>query len=191
MLAIQTGQLAPAGVYVSVRHADLQVVSGAERFLRGLPGATYRKLPLIAVVVLGPVVGGIFAISLPFIIFVAFAKAVLEYVSKFKTYGAGEAAPWGVYLGLTRPAVTYIGATGEELKGKSGTRFMRLPTLLVLIGSPFLGLLYVILFPAILAVAAGTVVVQLLVQLFTGKTPTSAPWPFSGELSETQDRGES
>jgi hypothetical protein len=189
MLAIQTGQLAPAGVYLSLRHVDMQVVSGAERYLRGLPGATYKRLPLVAVVVLGPIIGGLFAMGLPLIILAAFTKAVFEYISKFRTYQTGESVRWGVYLGLTRPGVAHVGATGEKLRGHEGVRYLRIPTLLVVVLSPLLGLLYVILFPAILAVAAGTVMVQLVVSAVTGRTPTASTWPFSGELRDEDDEG--
>jgi hypothetical protein len=190
MSMVQSGQAAPPGVYVSLKPLDLRVVSGADSVLGGLPGASYRRYPLATVVILGPVFGGVFAMSLPFMVFLAFGNAVREYLAGFRTYRAGEIAKWGVYLGYNRPALAHVTATGARIEGRAGTRYIRLPSLLVVLFSPLLGLLYIMVFPILLAVATLTVLLHLLMRLI-GKRPPGPAWPFTSASSSERDRGAS
>lgn len=191
MSAVQTGEAAPPGVYVSIKPPDIRVVSGAESMLTGLPGASYIKLPLWTVMVVGPAYGAVFALGLPFMIFFAFFNAIREYMVGFRTYEAGELVKWGVYLAYSRPAIAHVTATGERLEGQAGTRYIRLPSLLVVLFSPLLGLLYIMLFPIILAVALATVLLQLVLRVLTGKKATGPAWPFTSARNDPQDRGDS
>jgi len=188
MSTVQSGQAAPPGVYISIKPPDLRVVSGAEPTLGGLPGAEYYKLPLVAVVVLGPVFGGVFAMSLPFMVFLAFGNAVREYIGGFRTFRAQEIAPWGVYLGYNRLTLAHVTASGERIEGRAGTRYIRLPSLLVVLFSPLLGLLYIMVFPVLLAVALLTVFLHLLMRL-VGRQPRGPAWPFTSATKADRDRG--
>lgn len=153
MTALMTGQMARPGVYMSFRHPDVRVVSGGERKLEGAPNNLYHRLPLVLVVPLVPVLGGLFAMAFPFIIFGAFLKAVGEWIWSVHTRRTGDVVKWGVYLGVSRPAVAYVGQTGETLEGRPGTRYVRLPTALVVLGCPMIGLLYVLFLPSIMLLA--------------------------------------
>ncbi|NJK88804.1 MAG: hypothetical protein HC923_04985 [Myxococcales bacterium] len=91
---------------------------------------------------------------MPAIIFLAFGRAILGYLGQFQFFRSGDSAPWGVYVGANRPLVAYVGSDGEHLPGLPGHRYLRIPALVVVLGSPFLGLAYILLFPVLLAFAA-------------------------------------
>jgi hypothetical protein len=157
----ETGRAVPAGVYFSIRHLDLRVVTDEDGVLTGKEGVPYRRSPLLAVALLAPVLGGVFVMALPLIIFTSFAQAILASVVRIRTYRAGDQVPWGVYLAVNRLAVRHVSASDEVLSGKAGARFVRVPTWLLVVASPAVGGLYVVLFPLILA----GVLVSLLVHL--------------------------
>jgi hypothetical protein len=163
MRTYENGQAAPIGVYISVRHLDMRVITGDDETLAGKEGVAYRRSPLLLIALLGPVLGGLFVMAMPFIIFAAFAHALLGRVAGFRTYLAGEQVPWGVYVGLNRPVVRHVSGSGEVLTARPGIRFVRVPTWLLLLASPALGGLYVVLFPLILAFAMVSVLVHLVV----------------------------
>lgn len=176
MTTITAGQLAGEGVYLSFRYPDVQVVSGDETKLNGIPGAQYHKLPLIAVVAFAPIIGGLFAVFFPFIIFAAFVRAVGEWIWRTRTYRTGETVPWGIYIGVSRPAVAYVGQSGTALRHIANVRFVRLPTLLVVLGCPVLGLLYVLLFPALMTLALMAFVIAALMSKLLGRPLPKGPW---------------
>jgi len=177
-VTVRSGEPAPSGVYVNLRRLDVRIVSGDEPRLTGLPGVDYRRLPLAAVIVLGPVFGGTFAMSLPFIVLLAFGQATLEYVRSFRVCESGEPARWGVYLGINRPAWVHLVADGDRLPGSSGTLYVRIPSFFVVILSPIWGFVYVAGLPVVLAVAMLTVIMQFILQIMTGWRPSSPAWPF-------------
>lgn len=176
MTAYTAGQFVPNGVYLSLRRADVHVISGGETKLQGLQGVLYHRLPLVAFVALVPVLGGLFAMSFPFVIFAAFAKAVGEWIWQSRTYRTGEAVRWGVYLGVSRPAVACVTQTGDALQSKADARFIRLPTTLVVLMSPLLGLLYVLFLPAIMAVVLVGFIAAVVVAKRAGKELPKGPW---------------
>lgn len=153
-----------SGLYVSFRNWDLQIVSGDDEAVE--MGEGYRRIPLLMLVVLSPVIGGVYAMAFPAIIFGAFLRAIREQVGQWRLYTSGERVGWGVYVGLNRLCVSYVSASDEVLEGERATRFARVPTWLVILGSPLIGLLYVILFPFLLGAALFTVLLSLVVAPF-------------------------
>lgn len=148
-----TGEAVGSGLYMSWKQRDLRIVTETEQVLDGEPEAIYRRIPLWMLVALAPVLGGLYAMAFPVIIFSALLKVVAENVGAFRVHTAGEEAPWGVYVALNHMAVAHVTATGERLGGEVGTRFLRVPTWLLVVGSPLVGGAYVLFFPVILAVA--------------------------------------
>jgi hypothetical protein len=151
MRTYESGRAVPAGVYYSIRHLDMRVVTDEKGVLAGAEGVEYRRSPLLAIALLAPVLGGVFVMALPLIIFTAFAQAILASVVRVTTHRAGEQVPWGVYVAMNRLAVRHVSASGEALGGQPGARFVRVPTWLLIAASPVVGGLYVVLFPLILA----------------------------------------
>jgi hypothetical protein len=148
-----TGESVGSGLYLSWRERDLRIVTEPEQVLEGEPEGIYRRIPLWMLVVLAPVLGGLYAMAFPAIIFSALLRVVAEQVGGFRVHTAGEEAEWGVYVALNHLAVSHVSATGERLGGEVGTRFLRVPTWLLVVGSPIVGGIYVVFFPVILAVA--------------------------------------
>ena len=74
-----------------------------------------------------------------------------------KTYQTREPAKWGVYLAVNRFDLRTVNAEGEVLDGPERTRYVRLPTLLVVAMSPVLGGLFVLFFPVLIVAALVTV----------------------------------
>ena len=76
-----------------------------------------------------------------------------------KTFRTGQSVAYGVYASLRAFDVRYVGADGEDLDGRAGAEYVRVPTLLMLALAPVAGGLFVIAFPALvlgLVVAAAT-----------------------------------
>lgn len=161
MASHDAGQSAGSGLYVSLRDWDLQIVSGDDDPVE--MGEGYRRIPLLMLVVLSPVIGGVYAMAFPAVIFGAFIRAFRDQVGQWRLYTSGERVSWGVYVGLNRPCLSYVGASDEPLEGAQATRFARVPTWLVILGSPLIGLLYIVLFPFLLGAALLTVLLSLVV----------------------------
>ncbi|MGM0574267.1 MAG: hypothetical protein ACQEXJ_00850 [Myxococcota bacterium] len=68
MKRYQTGQSAEYGLYVTALPPDLRFVGADGEALDGRPGATYARLPMWSVVVLGPVAGGVFVLAFPLLV---------------------------------------------------------------------------------------------------------------------------
>jgi hypothetical protein len=69
------------------------------------------------------------------------------------TCDAGQSVREGVYVGVTHLGARYVSAPDEALEGEPGQRFVRVPTALMLLASPFVGAAYVVAFPFIAAMA--------------------------------------
>lgn len=156
------GQPANNGMYISYRDWDLQIVSNDGDTLGGETGHEYRRIPLLMLVLLSPAIGGVYALAFPVVIFAAFFSALRQQISAFKVRHAGEPVGWGIYVGINRLCVCYVSAPNEPLEGDAGTRYLRVPTWMVLVGSPLLGGLYVLLFPLVMAGALLAVVGSLI-----------------------------
>jgi len=162
MRTYETGKTVPAGVYFSVRHLELRVVTEDSGILTGKEGVAYRRSPLFLIALVAPILGGMFVMALPLIVFASFAQAAIRRLVRVRTYSAGEQVPWGVYLAVNRPAVRHVSATGEVLASRPGTRFVRVPTWLLVLASPVVGGLYVVLFPIILAGVIASFLIHLV-----------------------------
>ena len=75
MKTYRNEEIAPYGVYVSLRALDIQVVDGEGEKLSGRPGATYRRIPMPLLVLLSPVIGGAFVLLFPVLVLMAVAMA--------------------------------------------------------------------------------------------------------------------
>lgn len=162
---------APTGIYVSPRHLDVRLVENGEDRLQGKPEAEYMRVPLGLLVVAGPVLGAVFAIAFPFVVFYALVAGIAERISSPRklvprTWNAGQAVREGVYVGVNHLGARYVSAPDEPLTGESGARFVRVPTLVMLLASPFIGAAYVVAFPFIAAAALLGVLVHLVTDTF-------------------------
>lgn len=167
MTTHHAGQIVGSGLYVSFRDWDLQIVSNDGEQLEGEGGHGYHRIPLLMLVLLSPAIGGIYAAAFPAVIFAAFARVLRDHFKGYRLFDTGEVVRWGVYVGLNRLCVSYVSADDERLDGDAGTRFLRVPTWLVVVGSPLIGGLYVVLFPFLLAAALLTVLVGLVAAPFS------------------------
>ncbi|MCB9655653.1 MAG: hypothetical protein H6729_16135 [Deltaproteobacteria bacterium] len=156
----------PSGIYLSARPVDLAIVHEDGR-LDGPEGAHYRRVPLIIAVAMGPVVGGMYAVAFPLLIFWAVACAARQSMACTRTYMAGQEAPWGLYVGLNHLSVRYVSASGEALPGPAKGRYLKVPTWISVLASPFIGGLYVVFFPLILAAALFVVLGELAYAVVT------------------------
>jgi hypothetical protein len=78
-----------------------------------------------------------------------------------ETVHSGDKVKAGVYVAVRALDVQHVGAEGETLQGKAGATYRRVPTTLLLLGGPVLGGLFVLLFPAVVAVAILIALAQL------------------------------
>lgn len=160
---------APAGIYVSIHSFDVRVNDGNDTRLVGKPGAEYFRIPFAALVVAGPVLGALFAMAFPFVVFAALLTGMSKHAAAARTatktvhtWQAGQAAREGVYVATNRLAVRHVSAPQELLPGDAGTRYLRVPTLLLLLCSPAIGALYVVTFPFVAAATLAVVLFQAL-----------------------------
>lgn len=192
MGTLRAGQPAETGVYVALRPPDLRFVSGGETRLEGLEGAEYRRFPLWFVIPLAPALGAFFAVAFPVVIFASFLRAIADWIGGTRLHRTGDVVRWGIYLGLTRPSVAVVETSGAVLEGTPRVPYIRLPTFVVVLGCPLLGLLYVTIFPALVTVALAVYLVATLVAALTGRRMDGfLPWspPFLGGADDRDPNG--
>ena len=108
------GDEAPVGIYLSIRHVDLRVLNAGEGSLKGKAGARYVRVPLPLLIVMTPVIGGIFSMAFPLVIFGAFAVVIKERFLRVRTCRAGDTVDWGIYIGLNRLTLKYGERVGRD-----------------------------------------------------------------------------
>jgi hypothetical protein len=69
-------------------------------------------------------------------------------VSQMQLHYGGTTAPKGCYLHLSRWETKYVTETQGMLPGDRQARYLKVPEIVVLILSPFVGLVYVLTLPA-------------------------------------------
>jgi hypothetical protein len=151
-------QNAPSGIYVSPSHLDVRLVDRGDERLHGKDDATYYRVPFSLLIVAGPILGAIFAMAFPVVVFYALVSGIVERLASPRkllpdTCDAGQSVREGVYVGVTHLGARYVSAPNEALEGEPGQRFVRVPTALMLLASPFVGAAYVVAFPFIAAMA--------------------------------------
>ena len=103
-----TNQPATYGLYVSARPLDVQLIGADGETLRGREGASYRRLPMWAVVALGPALGGVFVMAFPLLVIAAvlgtLATLAVRAVTTRHAYVAQST--W-------QPAVSFFDARAE------------------------------------------------------------------------------
>ena len=102
------------GVYMSLRPLSARFVSADGASLEGAQGATYRRLPTILVVALGPLIGGAFVLAFPLIV----AGALLLALGRLTMRALRHSADRSAHLAKVRwePATAYLhsGETGSD-----------------------------------------------------------------------------
>ena len=76
MKIYNAGESVPYGVYFSGRPLDIHIVTAEGDALEGKPGVAYRRMPTLIAVAAGPVIGGVFVMAFPVVIFAALVLAV-------------------------------------------------------------------------------------------------------------------
>ncbi|OFW04799.1 MAG: hypothetical protein A3H96_10315 [Acidobacteria bacterium RIFCSPLOWO2_02_FULL_67_36] len=94
------------GFYWNVREWEAQIVPREGGELKGRADVTYVRLPLLALLVLAPIMGGVYAIFLPFI---GIAMVLMYLAGRLRSF-----------FKTTPPAVDAT-ASAAEAHGKSGT----------------------------------------------------------------------
>ena len=104
------GSMVKGGFYFSRDKWDIVTVSGKEGLLPGAAGQRYLRLPVLAVLLLAPLLGGLFVVFLPFIGF----ALVLQHLARLSLSGAKRAGR-GLLFVVTpawRPGEAYF--AGKE-----------------------------------------------------------------------------
>ncbi len=109
MTRYENQDAAPYGLYFSTRPLDVRFVGAEGERIDGVPGATYRHVPTPLAVALAPVLGGLFVIAFPFVIF----AAAITGVARLLGVGAREAA-----TSTARVATTRYAASAAWIDGK-------------------------------------------------------------------------
>ena len=73
MRTYRHGEPTRYGLYLATWPPDMRFVSADNEPLEGLEGARYLRLPTLMVALLGPVIGGLFVLLFPLIVFAAVA----------------------------------------------------------------------------------------------------------------------
>ncbi len=85
------GSMVKGGFYFNRDKWDLVAISGAEGLLPGSEGQRYRRVPAWAVVLLAPLLGGLFVIFIPFVGFALVGQYLVRRVLKGMRRTAGTA----------------------------------------------------------------------------------------------------
>ena len=111
------GTMVKGGFYFNRDKLDLIAVSGKEGMLPGADGQRYLRVPVLAVILLAPVLGGLFVMFMPFIGFVL----VFQHLGRLMLSGAKRAGR-GLLFVVTptwRPGEAYFaGKEGEKKQAK-------------------------------------------------------------------------
>lgn len=82
-----------------------------------------------------------------------------------KKVQSGTPVRSGVYVSLWPPDSRFVGMDGDALEGRPGTRYVRVPSFLLLVASPIIGGLFVILFPVMILAALGIALAVLVLRI--------------------------
>ena len=114
---VTAGTLVKGGFYFNRDKLDLVAVSGKQGTLPGAEGQRYFRVPVLAVIALAPVLGGLFVVFMPFIGF----ALVLQHLGRLTLAGAKRAGR-GLLFVVTptwRPGEAYFaGKEGEKQAAK-------------------------------------------------------------------------
>jgi len=120
LIMLTAGTMAKGGFYFNRDKLDLIAVNGKEGLLPGADGQRYLRVPVLAVLLFAPVLGGFFVMFMPFIGFVM----VFQYLGRLAISGTRRAAR-GLAFVVTptrRPVEAYIaGKAGEKKQAKDAT----------------------------------------------------------------------
>lgn len=111
------GTLVKGGFYFNRDKMDLIAVSGKEGMLPGADGQRYLRVPVLAVLLLAPLLGGLFVMFMPFIGF----ALVFQHLGRLMLSGVKRAGR-GLLFVVTpswRPGEAYFaGKEGEKKQAK-------------------------------------------------------------------------
>jgi hypothetical protein len=114
---LTAGTMVKGGFYFNRDKLDLITVSGKEGMLPGTDGQRYLRVPVLAVLFLAPVLGGLFVVFMPFIGF----ALVLQHLARLSLSGVKRAGR-GLLFVVTptwRPGEAYFaGKEGEKKQAK-------------------------------------------------------------------------
>ncbi len=111
------GSMVKGGFYFNRDKLDLVAVSGKEGALPGADGQRYLRIPALAVVLLAPVLGGLFVVFMPFIGF----ALVLQHLGRMSLSGVKRASRALLFIVTPtwRPGEAYFaGKEGEKQQAK-------------------------------------------------------------------------
>jgi hypothetical protein len=114
---LNAGTMVKGGFYFNRDKLDLITVSGKEGLLPGADGQRYLRVPVLAVLFLAPVLGGLFVMFMPFIGF----ALVFQHLGRLMVSGAKRAgrALAFVVTPTWRPGEAYFaGKEGEKKQVK-------------------------------------------------------------------------
>lgn len=114
---LNAGTMVKGGFYFNRDKLDLIAVGGKEGMLPGADGQRYLRIPVLAVILLAPVLGGLFVMFMPFIGF----ALVFQHLGRLMVSGAKRAVR-GLLFVVTptwRPGEAYFaGKEGEKKQAK-------------------------------------------------------------------------
>jgi hypothetical protein len=77
-----------------------------------------------------------------------------------KRYSNNQPAPYGLYVSARPMDICFVGSEGEEITGREGASYRRLPTWFIALLAPALGGAFVMAFPLlVIATVLGTLAV--------------------------------
>jgi hypothetical protein len=111
---LNAGTMVKGGFYFNRDKLDLITVSGKEGLLPGADGQRYLRVPVLAVLLLAPVLGGLFVMFMPFIGF----ALVFQHLGRLMVSGARRAgrALAFVITPTWRPGEAYFAGNEGEKK---------------------------------------------------------------------------
>ena len=115
---LTAGTRVKGGFYFNRDKLDLVTVSGKEGTLPGVDGQRYLRVPVLAMLLLAPMLGGLFVVFMPFIGF----ALVFQHLGRLMVSGARRGAR-GLLFVVTptwRPGEAYFaGKEGEKKQAKA------------------------------------------------------------------------
>lgn len=140
------------GLYWNPTRWQILTIAEEGGMLPGEAETRYVRVPALMMLVLGPIMGGLYVMFLPFIGFamvLGVAGAKLLAMAHMTGYHAEDTVKGGLYWSPGRWQIVAVPKEGGVLPGEAPARYIRVPAVLMLVLGPIMGGLLVVFLPLI------------------------------------------
>lgn len=140
------------GLYWNLTRWQIVTIDGDGGVLPGEAETRYVRVPALMMLVLGPIMGGLYVMFLPFIGFAMIlgtGGAKLLAMAHMTGYHAEDKVKGGLYWSPARWQIVAVPKEGGALPGEAPAQYIKVPAVMMLVLGPIMGGLLVVFLPLI------------------------------------------